>query len=171
MAKNKKLDSGSLLAEIKRLCKVKDIDYVLVEKDSKSYQLNKNWFLEKAALISYDSGFGGQIINGSLKIVLKDGSWIERGEYDWFELKSKPAKAEEVLSDDIYSIFQRRNNCTFNACEINGQSIGHDGDYKTNGYWKYENGKVSISRIENPKEENIEEFSDPELHAEYFKRS
>ena len=54
---------------------------------------------EELANFEYDSGFGSQAIATDLVIVMKDGSWMERGEYDgseWWEchfpnkMKPKP---------------------------------------------------------------------------------
>jgi len=42
----------------------------------------------------YDSGYGSQEVYGT--IVFKDGSWLERGEYDgseWWDYKSCPSRA------------------------------------------------------------------------------
>jgi len=49
----------------------------------------------------YDDGFGGQELDGT--IVFKDGTWLERGEYDgseWWEYKCKPGR-DRVLQTEI----------------------------------------------------------------------
>lgn len=51
-------------------------------------------FISKANDIVYDSGFGGNFINLSLKVV-GDGWWLERAEYDgseWWEFKTNQVK-------------------------------------------------------------------------------
>ena len=45
-------------------------------------------FLDVAKKTDYDTGFGSTEIAEDLKILMKDGSWFERREYDgaeWFE--------------------------------------------------------------------------------------
>ena len=64
-------------------------------------------FEKLAKNIDYDRGFGSQKINPELIIVLKDGSWFERAEYDgseWFEFKQNPVKntnAKPLTKKDI----------------------------------------------------------------------
>ena len=46
---------------------------------------------------TYDAGFGGAEINEDLKVIFKDGSWLERHEYDgseWWEYKKTPKMTE-----------------------------------------------------------------------------
>lgn len=48
--------------------------------------------------LNYDDGYGGQELHGI--IVFKNGTWLERGEYDgaeWWEYKKTPTK-EFVLN-------------------------------------------------------------------------
>lgn len=56
----------------------------------------------------YDNGFGGSQVALDLVMVFKDGSWLERGEYDgseWWQLKkvpkqqASPKKITRVFSD------------------------------------------------------------------------
>ena len=50
-------------------------------------------FLEGLASIEYDNGYGGQELFGT--IVYKDGTWLERGEYDgseWWEYRKLPTE-------------------------------------------------------------------------------
>ncbi len=49
-------------------------------------------FAKLAAVVDYDSGFGGQVVARDL-VVVGDGWWLERGEYDgseWWSFKSLP---------------------------------------------------------------------------------
>lgn len=55
--------------------------------------------------ITYDNGYGGAEIAGSLKIV-GDDWWLERGEYDgseWWEFKSLPIQPGRAVlqADDL----------------------------------------------------------------------
>ena len=52
-------------------------------------------FLEALASIDYDEGYGSQELFGT--IVLKDGTWYERGEYDgseWWEHHKLPTEED-----------------------------------------------------------------------------
>lgn len=66
-----------------------DVDYVVCQ----DFGFTK----EKAAEMldfMYDSGFGSQEVDSSLKIVGRENWWIERHEYDgceWWEFKEKPS--------------------------------------------------------------------------------
>lgn len=54
---------------------------------------------EKLANFEYDGGFGSQKIASDLVIVFKDGSYLERAEYDgseWWEFKTQPEKKENA---------------------------------------------------------------------------
>jgi len=60
----------------------------------------------------YDSGYGGQELSGT--IVFKDGTWLERGEYDgseWWEYKSKPSKGSllsTVVDEEAVAVYRKR---------------------------------------------------------------
>lgn len=80
---------------------IENVDYIIVRKDK---LIDKDSFFRVINKLSYDSGFGGHVIDLSLYIVFKDGSWMERSEYDgseWWEYKSKLEKpnTEELLYD------------------------------------------------------------------------
>jgi hypothetical protein len=52
--------------------------------------------------VEYDEGFGAQEINDSLTVIFKDGSWMERFEYDGaehWEYKNCPSSAEIEVQD------------------------------------------------------------------------
>lgn len=61
---------------------IKDISWI--GSYDKEYAINWKKF-KKIANIEYDSGFGGQEIAKDLVIVFKDGSWLNRTEYDGAE--------------------------------------------------------------------------------------
>lgn len=59
-------------------------------------------FKAVAATITYDAGYGIQEINKELVIVFKDGSWLERAEYDgseWWEYKTTPQRPKKHHGD------------------------------------------------------------------------
>lgn len=68
-----------------------------------AYEIPIDMFIGQAKKTLYYSGFGGQEINASIKIVFKDGSYFERREYDgaeWWEHVSVLIKPDMILSDD-----------------------------------------------------------------------
>ena len=69
---------------------------------------------EKIADIDYDSGYGAQKIATDLVIVLKDKTWLERGEYDgseWWDYRGEAP-------------IRKRNSKKFNKVKTNG--VGWD---------------------------------------------
>jgi len=57
-------------------------------------------FLDTLNSINYDNGYGGQELFGT--IVFKDGTWLERGEYDgseWWEHRKLPTE-ESLLGNN-----------------------------------------------------------------------
>lgn len=77
--------------------KLEDILYVSVR--GIPYKPEK--FLEIAKYINYDSGFGSAEIDESLEIVLKDGAFMIRREYngaEWFDL-FEPRELNVNLND------------------------------------------------------------------------
>ena len=64
------------------------------------YSITWEQFEKMAALIDYDSGFGGQRIASDL-IVNGENWWLEREEYDgseWWEFRTQPIQKEETKS-------------------------------------------------------------------------
>lgn len=60
----------------------------------KNYSITKENFEEIAKGTDYDCGYGSQHVAEDLIVLLKDGNWLERGEYDgseWWQLR-KPQK-------------------------------------------------------------------------------
>lgn len=60
----------------------------------------------KLADVRYDSGYGGSEIPEDLVIVFKDGSWLERGEYDgaeWWEYKQTPSVPEIYVKIETFT--------------------------------------------------------------------
>lgn len=71
-----------------------DIDFIAF-KDNMTISVAD---FKKHANAEYDSGFGGAEVSENLVIVFKDGSWLERAEYDgseWWEYKKTPEKPLE----------------------------------------------------------------------------
>ena len=68
-----------------------DIEYVGTDKE----WWEPHDFFRIANEIDYDNGYGWQEINPELYIMMKDGSWFEREEYDgaeWWRHVKKPMK-------------------------------------------------------------------------------
>lgn len=66
---------------------------VIAELRSNRNERDELKFLEILASIDYDNGYGGQELFGT--IVFKDGTWLERGEYDgseWWEHRKLPTE-------------------------------------------------------------------------------
>lgn len=66
---------------------------MLIELRSNRDEQDELLFLENLASINYDNGYGGQELFGT--IVFKDGTWLERGEYDgseWWEHRKLPTE-------------------------------------------------------------------------------
>lgn len=62
------------------------------------FRISTDDFL-KAADTEYDAGFGSPKVAEDLLVVLGDGSWLERNEYDgseWWEFKGVPRTPERV---------------------------------------------------------------------------
>ena len=63
-------------------------DVVAIVDDQKQERAGIYKFLEQAKTVNYNDGFGGAEINQNLRVIFKDGSWLERREYDgseWWE--------------------------------------------------------------------------------------
>jgi len=75
---------------------VEDIDWIGT-KDGK-YVCTWEEFKEMAD-VEYDAGYGSVEVLPDSVVVFKDGSWLERAEYDgseWWEYKKKPEKQEQT---------------------------------------------------------------------------
>lgn len=71
-----------------------DVEHpVIAELHSTRTKDDEHKFLETLASINYDNGYGSQELFGT--IVFKDGTWLERGEYDgseWWEYRKLPTE-------------------------------------------------------------------------------
>ena len=68
---------------------------------SDDYEIPVDRFWELAD-VEYDSGFGCQEVATDLMVVLDDGSWLERHEYDgseWWEYKRTPERPRMVVAN------------------------------------------------------------------------
>lgn len=77
-----------------------DDDRCVIELRSNRTEQDEFSFLETLASIDYDNGYGGQELFGT--IVFKDGTWLERGEYDgseWWEHRKFPTE-ESVFGNN-----------------------------------------------------------------------
>lgn len=67
------------------------------------YRLPLPEFLDKLKETNYYSGYGSAEFDQSIVIMLNDGTWFERGEYDgseWWQHRSAPTCPDVVLSRD-----------------------------------------------------------------------
>jgi hypothetical protein len=91
----------NLKKEIEEFTSLADIDYVMIRQphyDGDLQEIDKDWFIANIGSIEYNHSYGGEVINTTLIIVLKDSSWLERQEYDgseWFEHKKKPERPKK----------------------------------------------------------------------------
>lgn len=87
---------------------VADVAYVEAhDADGNPRYVDVESFLAYADRVDYDSGYGGQNIDPYLEIVLKDGSWFDRREYDgseWFEYHSPRNVDVEVEPFDPHTM-------------------------------------------------------------------
>ena len=66
-------------------------------------------FFDGTAKLTYDCGYGHQEINPTLKVVFKDGTWLERAEYDGSERwrfvspPQRPSKSVSIGDVVIYA--------------------------------------------------------------------
>ena len=138
----------NLYKEILEQIKIKDIDYITIG----NKEIDKKWFLKQAKRINYDSGFGGEVINLNLIIVLKDGSWLDRREYDgseWFELNKCSKKKTKVSKPDLGLLFNNNHSCPHNETIIDKTSIS-ERPFASEKYsiWLEKNGKIIIEQHE-----------------------
>ena len=82
----------------------------------------------------YDSGFGGQELFGT--ITFKDGTWLERGEYDgseWWEYKTTP-KGGGGGEEEVFADSHRCNTCKHLQDEVcTNDKSPHCADFVTDG--------------------------------------
>lgn len=82
-----------------------DIDFITVDIAKERFGKEETFLVDtsefwKLADEDYDEGFGGYEVALSLQIVFKNGSWLERHEYDgseWWEFKSTPQRPENIV--------------------------------------------------------------------------
>ena len=80
---------------------INDIDRVQWVENLQNIKCDWKTFADAARHIEYDSGFGAQKIEPSLAVVFKDGTWLERAEYDgaeWWEYKMCPVDTNIVCT-------------------------------------------------------------------------
>ena len=81
---------------------------------SPDFKVPVDKFLKKAD-VDYDNGYGAPYVPMDLLIVLEDGSWLERHEYDgleWFEYKSTPPEPELTI-DENFDVASKGGYCDF----------------------------------------------------------
>lgn len=88
---------------------VDDVAYAVVRtKDNMPVNISWDDFAKLSKDIRYDSGYGTQEVYEGAKIVFKDGSWLERREYDgsewWHYCKPIEVDVKTVPLNDNMSI-------------------------------------------------------------------
>lgn len=89
----KKWVNSIAFAKIQYCDDIFDEQSVITELRSNHTESDELRFLKILASIDYDNGYGGQELFGT--IVFKDGTWLERGEYDgseWWEHRKHPTE-------------------------------------------------------------------------------
>lgn len=62
------------------------------------HEITKDDFIRIAMGLNYNDGYGTQYIPDDL-VIVGDGWWLERGEYDgseWWEFKTQPKRPDDV---------------------------------------------------------------------------
>jgi len=62
---------------------------------------------KKLANREYDDGYGAQEVAEDLVILLKDGSWLSRAEYDgseWWRFNKRPDVVAEIGDDKVHTL-------------------------------------------------------------------
>jgi len=139
---------NNLYREILEQIKIKDIDYILID----NKEIDKSWFLKQAKRIDYDSGFGGEVINQDLVIVLKDGSYLDRREYDgseWFELNKTPKIKSKISKPDLGLLFDDNHSTPINTTTIDKVCISkHAFLLEKYSIWLEKKGEIIIEEHE-----------------------
>lgn len=139
----------NLYKELRQEINIEEIDYILVtenkwKNNERDVYVPISWFLEQAKRINYYSGYGTAVIDLTLKIVLKDGRWLERREYDgseWWVLRSKPNMPHEIPKKlDIGILLDGKHKCQ--QAEIDGQSINRKHEQDKYCMWFEKDGQI-----------------------------
>lgn len=67
------------------------------------FRIDVNTFLECAKVTDYDNGYGGVEVPIDLKVILNDGSYLKRNEYDgseWWDVCVTPKRPEKFVELD-----------------------------------------------------------------------
>lgn len=87
-----------------------DIDWV----GNFDFRVDQNWFFTVADNTTYDNGYGSTCIPRDLLIMMKDGCWFSRREYDgseWFVINRvppKPAVEKQFIRNDFIVPYEHR---------------------------------------------------------------
>jgi hypothetical protein len=71
---------------------------------SKGLRISVRRFTELAQETEYDNGYGSAVIAKDLVILMEDGTWFERGEYDgaeWWRYVKPPAVVDRWADDKV----------------------------------------------------------------------
>lgn len=72
----------------------------------RDFRISRRHFL-KLADVEYDPGYGSQEVASDLVILMRDGSWFTRAEYDgseWWAYHKAPERLQEVSDDKVHSL-------------------------------------------------------------------
>lgn len=85
----------------------KESDVVAVLDERSMTRMSWGDFKEKYKTFTYDAGFGSVSVNLALKIAFKDGSWLERSEYDGYEEweHKKPFNLDDFQEGEVIAAF------------------------------------------------------------------
>lgn len=93
------------IAECEKIGKrTDDIDRVQwVDENLHDVKCTWKTFADAVKHLKYNSSYGVQEINESLAVVFKDGTWLERAEYDgaeWWEYKMCPVDTNIICTSE-----------------------------------------------------------------------
>ena len=75
---------------------INDISWI----GSKDMVIPTTNFMSIAFDTNYDNGYGSQEVASNLVVVMKDGSWFDRNEYDgseWWEFHRCPSRPQQIV--------------------------------------------------------------------------
>lgn len=107
----KKMDQfGKTFKDVEQVTWAVIVKQVTLKDGRPACQVEDHWctwetFAEAARAIDYDNGYGHQEIGESLEILFKDGSWMQRWEYDGSEGWEYVVPRERVEGEPVTDKF------------------------------------------------------------------
>ena len=100
----------NLLKETEEALRIRGYDWDdVVSIQGSDHRISVDKFKELADQV-YDAGYGGQEVACDLVMLLRDGSWFSRGEYDgseWWEHHARVAVIPEISDERIRTLFAK----------------------------------------------------------------